>query len=447
MAGPEEHAGSSQSRWPSPLMAAGALDSVHILEDFLQEMNELDHQQQPSTGTLDGPKRQKREKEKTAEVAPQPQKKMKTGCMKGLTPRENPSWRRRKQELQSLREQTQVLETRVAFLQLQRTREMDARTDLPEGQKMWKVAALDERQRRQEAQDENTRMKSQLQTYIRISEALKTALTAAQAQCKDRSTNSAIVARSIRMQLGTGQRLQFASSSTFDMFESRVNARFLEIRAIFGELQHSVAWQDSEQVQIFRDNSDDSMASVRFTNTRMLPFDEGTISDVLWGIIALGGIPDKQSSRVTRRSKDVFALDCRYTVAQECGGSVTLDVHGVIKRFVTSEGLFFIVESSSEWLTNPVASGTVTHATQETGCFMVRGCAVVATSTTATPHACRIRSVLHLRPSEPTEQACRPPLDVNSRAMSEFVIPSFREIINTRHQFVENALLDSTRCH
>ncbi|RLN97806.1 hypothetical protein BBJ28_00008594 [Nothophytophthora sp. Chile5] len=371
----EEHASSSQSRWPSPLPAVGAPDCVHVLEDFLQEMDELDRQQQQTAGTLDGSKRQKEENE-VAEVAPQPQKKMKAGCMESPPPRKNPSWLRRKQELQSLREHTQALETRVAFLQLQRAREqlgINARADLSEGEKMWRVAALGEQQRLQEAQDQNTRLKGQLQTCIRISEALKTALATAQAPCKDRRTNSAIVARTLRVQLGTGQRLQFASSSTFDMFESRVNARFLEIGAIFGELQNSVSSQDSEQVQISRDNSDDSMASVKFTNTRLLPFDEGAISDVLWGIIELGGIPDKQSSRVTRRSKDVFALDCRYIVAQECGGSVTLDVHGVIKRFATSDGLFVIVESSSEWSTNPGASGTVTHATQETGCFMVRG--------------------------------------------------------------------------
>ncbi|RLN97802.1 hypothetical protein BBJ28_00008593, partial [Nothophytophthora sp. Chile5] len=321
---------------PSPLQVADALDSVAILETFLLEMNELDRQQQERTvADADGSKRQKREKEEMTEVTPQPQKKTKTGGVKDPTPRKNPSWRRRKQELQSLRQQTQAMETRAAFLQLQRRREqlrVDATANLSDGQKQWRSAAVGEQQRRHEAEDENRRLKVQLQTYVRVTGDLQTVLTAAQALHTAQRMSSSTIARSLRAQIGTAQRLQLGSSSMFDMLESRVNARFLQIGAILQELLQPMTAADNEEIRICREDDDGMSKSVKFTRERLLPFDEGTTSNVLWELIKLGRIPDEQCSRVTRRSEDVFALDTRNVVPLACGGTITLDVHCVIKR-------------------------------------------------------------------------------------------------------------------
>ncbi|RLN15089.1 hypothetical protein BBJ28_00019112, partial [Nothophytophthora sp. Chile5] len=276
---------------------ADALDIVAILEKFLLEMDELDRQQQE--WTADAGQASEWEEGEMTEVTPQPQKKTKTGGVKDPTPRKNPSWRRRKQELQSLRQQTQAMETRAAFLQLQRRREqlrVDATANLSDGQKQWRSAAVGEQQRRHEAEDENRRLKVQLQTYVRVTGDLQTVLTAAQALRTAQRMSSSTIARSLRAQIGTAQRLQLGSSSMFDMLESRVNARFLQIGAILQELLQPMTAADNEEIRICREDDDGMSESVKFTRERLLPFDEGATSDLVLELIEFGGMPDEQCS-------------------------------------------------------------------------------------------------------------------------------------------------------
>ncbi|RLN54641.1 hypothetical protein BBJ28_00016521 [Nothophytophthora sp. Chile5] len=446
----EENGAGGVSSRSSPLPGTDALDSVAILEAFLLEMNELDQQQQERKADVGQDSQHQEWEGEAAEVAPPPQKKTKTRGVKGPTPRKNLSWRRRKQELQSLREQTQAMETHVGYLQLREQLRVDAVANLSEEQKRWRAVAIGEKQQRQEAQGENTRLKVQVQSYLHKTQALQTVLTAAQAQRKDLIMNSVVMARSLQAQIETGNLLQRGCSNVFNMLESRVNARFLEIGAVFQELQLPMAAANSDQVQICRKGDGGISESVKFTRARLLPFDEGATSNLVWDLVELGGMPSGQRSLVTRPSKDMIALIYRHVVTLECGETVNLDVHVVTKRFESPLGLVVLAESSSEWSSPFEASTTWSHTTQETACFMVRGYSVEGATTTGdvTPRMCQVASVLRLQSSEPAdvESAGHFSMEASSCTTNKFLIPSVREIINMRYQFMENALFDSTRC-
>ncbi|EGZ08935.1 hypothetical protein PHYSODRAFT_524951 [Phytophthora sojae] len=210
------------------------------------------------------------------------------------------------------------------------------------------------------------------------------------------------VARALRTETGSGYTLRLANPRVFDMLEDRVNSRFRELGASLATDQQRLTAAASELVQVYYTNGDRRFGTVEFKRAQLLPFEETAISATIFSIVEVGGFPDGQDSRVIRRSEDAFAMDSRLTVCLDDGGTLNLNTHSVMKRFLTPTGIVMLLESISDWTADLQNSGcSWTHTTDEGGCF--------------------------------------------ARTINSVVIPSFRDIIQSRHQFVENALFDCIR--
>ncbi|KAG3199277.1 hypothetical protein PC128_g5401 [Phytophthora cactorum] len=361
--------------------------------------------------------------------------------MKAKKKRLSPSWLKRKRELEALREETEALEAHVEFLRIKRVPAEASSVNTFET--LEQKAALDrERPICQAALDENRFLKSRLQVYVNLSGQLRTVLTAAEQQKTQLMIMSITAARTLRIESGAGYQLRLASPRVFDMLEKRVNARFRELEASFSDIQQRVPSADTELIQIYSKNGDRDTGIVESKRAQLLPFQETAISAIVWSIVELGGFPDSQDSRVIRRSEDVYAVDSRLTVCLGNGESVSLNTHSVMKRFVVSTGTVLLLESNSNWASDFEDSGSWVHTTDEGGCFVISSYALNGSRDPG--DLSQLHSELTLKPSGPPENTSRYS-KAGPRTVHDVVIPSFREIIESRHQFVENALFDCLR--
>ncbi|KAG4057054.1 hypothetical protein PC123_g7905 [Phytophthora cactorum] len=335
--------------------------------------------------------------------------------MKAKKKRLSPSWLKRKRELEALREETEALEAHVEFLRIKRVPAEASSVNTFET--LEQKAALDrERQICQAALDENRFLKSRLQVYVNLSGQLRTVLTAAEQQKTQLMIMSITAARTLRIESGA--------------------------EASFSDIQQRVPSADTELIQIYSKNGDRDTGIVESKRAQLLPFQETAISAIVWSIVELGGFPDSQDSRVIRRSEDVYAVDSRLTVCLGNGESVSLNTHSVMKRFVVSTGTVLLLESNSNWASDFEDSGSWVHTTDEGGCFVISSYALNGSRDPG--DLSQLHSELTLKPSGPPENTSRYS-KAGPRTVHDVVIPSFREIIESRHQFVENALFDCLR--
>jgi hypothetical protein len=404
---------------------AFALSSDNILEAFLQDMSALD-QQQLSLPT---------ETKVSVPLLPKPANVVQAPVSTSNKKRRTPSWLKRKRELQALREQSEALETRVEFLRRERegAKETCAKETLE--QVKWQKAACDvEKQRCQDAQEENLSLKEQLQAYASLSGGVQAALATI---CR-----RVAAARTLRVEIGAGKNLRLASPGVFDMLERRLDAQFRALEAVgrFDELRPRMPSIDTDG---YYKSGDRSKGTVELKRVQLLPFEQNAISSTILSIVELGRFPGDQVSRVLKRSNDSYAMDSSLTVRLEDGeGSLTLDMHCVMKRFVTPNGSVLLMEARSDWTADVEPSRAWCHTTEEAGCFSVSKYAVEGSHETSAMS--QIQSTMTLRPREPSTVATRYPL-AGARTIIDVVIPSFREIVKSRHQCVENTLFDCLR--
>lgn len=123
-----------------------------ILEEFLDEMDPLDHLPTLKTDQMPKKKLRKRSVKPSSEAKVQTAKKP------------SPPWKRRKEELQGLRVEVKAMETQVAYLKLRHIHDklLDACVVTSEGAILWKATAIRERQLCQQAQQKNSEMKSKI---------------------------------------------------------------------------------------------------------------------------------------------------------------------------------------------------------------------------------------------------------------------------------------------
>ncbi|KAL3670805.1 hypothetical protein V7S43_003991 [Phytophthora oleae] len=142
----------------------GASDGV--LESFLHDMDALDNQQ--TKDPLVNPTRAvKRRRLDVSAILGEPKKKL-------------PSWLKRKQELESLRQQTQAMETRVAYLEMKKS---PATGGLNAFERFkLQFFAFEEKQKCIAAQSENEKLKAQLLLYAKQYEVFQEAMTRAALQ-------------------------------------------------------------------------------------------------------------------------------------------------------------------------------------------------------------------------------------------------------------------------
>jgi hypothetical protein len=396
-------------------------ESDVVLSEFLREMDELDRLQGSAPAIDKEPESKKAELPKPLSPHHASQAASRTLPRK----RRNASWLRRKQELAALRSESAALETHIGSLIMQRShRALQKRSRaLTEQQEAWKTVAAIARQERRKTQEENARLKTELQIYTNATEMLHAQALEADSWRKSLLSSEPAFANAVRIGMITSRRLQFDNRGVFDMLESKVVARLVELGTIANEAHEPLEKGTSERVQICRGGGQDSAASVEF----------------IWEIMELGGLLADRQFRAVRRSDNVVEMASRFTVPPDRtnSSSVSVDAYAVAKRFVVPAGLVILIESRSQWSVTPThpKAGAWTHTTEEGGW-------VVVSSHDATPKACQLRMTMTLRPDGDSRNRSRSTL---TGAVGDVVIPSFREIMSSHHQSVENVLLDSSR--
>ncbi|GMF43649.1 unnamed protein product [Phytophthora fragariaefolia] len=427
----------------TPCSLTNAFESEFVLADFLHEMDELDRQQ----GSCGGLKQQqelasnvgpKLKKAKTVPTLTESQLASKVQPRK----RRSTSWLRRKQELNALRSESEALETRVAVLQSQQLCQPQP-TILREDQEMWKSVAAIAKRECQAAQNENARLSNEIEMNTRALGSLHSQIVQANSRQQGLLDSNYGFMNAVRVGIIMSRHLNFENSTIFSMLESKVNARSNELGMIVCEAFLPIKDGASEQIQICREEGEAAAATVEYKHSRLLPFEQDTTANTIWDIIELGGLVTSQHCHVTKQSQNLVEMASRFTVPLERAGhsTVSVDVHAVAKHFDASSGMVVLVESHSEWsISHPTAS-TWKQTTEEAGWVVVNEHPLQVNGTQS---ACQLRTTMKLTPDvSGASSGSKAPTSFTG-CVSDIVIPSFREIMSSHHQSVENFLLDTS---
>ncbi|KAG7393811.1 hypothetical protein PHYBOEH_005994 [Phytophthora boehmeriae] len=376
-----------------------------ILHNFLQEMVELDRQP-----AVESPTATKRQLEEPTTPSPTQHQ-----TMEGR--------KRHKQELQTLKSEAETLENYVQFLKRGHQNQV----------------GLSTQRSLQETQERNSQLKDQVHSCVHISDALQTVLSAAERLRNEQLNRNSIASRALRVEMRLSQQQQWADATTagvFDLLEASVIARVGKMKSLVAaEMSHPVLKTDNEEIQICR--KDESRPTVEFRSTRVLPFNVETVSHVCWHGCAMsraGGV------RVAMRSEGVVSTDMSMPVPLESGEVVEIRVLCVIKRFILDGSFVVIAESLTEWPAHLVASGAWSKATRESGWGIVHRYPTPSQRSTTSASVSRFLLHMSCMPTGTDVEGARKLL--NSPAVSNVVIPSFRRLIHNRQQNVDNLLLD-----
>ncbi|KAL3670797.1 hypothetical protein V7S43_003983 [Phytophthora oleae] len=415
-------------------------DSEFVLSEFLHEMDELERLQTPKQNES------KRQRGPEIEIKPELKRIKPSEQQVSAKPpprkRRSTSWFRRKQELQALRCESEVLETQVTFLQLQSEHKAAQPVlETPtEDQEMWKSVAAIARGECQNSQNENARLKNELQTCAWAFEKLHTQLIQANSQREKQLSSKASFGNAVRVGIIMSRSLHPGINGVFDMLEGKLKARFFELDVIVRAAYESALEGATEHVRICRKDGRDAAAAVEFKHARLLPFAQDTTADTIWEIIKLGGVVSDKHFRVTRCSNDMVGMSSRFTIPLDRSNSnmVNVDVHAVAKRLAVPIGMVVFIEACSEWSVDHPTSATWKQTTEEEGYLVVNE--LPNQSDDATPHTCHLQTNMKLRPN-----GCGGARPTFTGNIGDIVIPSFRDILSSHHQSVENFLLDSSR--
>ncbi|KAE8993786.1 hypothetical protein PR001_g20579 [Phytophthora rubi] len=429
----------------APYPALDTFESEFVLADFLHEMDELDHVQGVESKCGDF----KRQHGTTVEAEPELKKAKISPTMPQVTPKVQPrkrrstSWLRRKQELTALRSESEALETHVTFLKIQQTAKLcqPQPAVLTADQEMWKSVAAIARQECQVAQNENARLKNELEMYTRASNTLQLQTVQANLQQQELLDSKSGFVNAVRVGIVMSRHLNIENSDIFNRLESRMGARLHELDTVIREALQPIKGGISEQIQICRENGMEATAAVEYKHARLLPFGQNVTANTIWEIIELGGLTTSQHFHVTKQSQDVVGMASRFTIPLDRASSstVSVDVHAVVKRFLAPAGMVVLVESHSEWSMNHPTAPAWKQTTEEAGWVVVNGHPLQADGI---QRACQLRTTMKLVPE--TSSSSKAPTTFTG-CVGDVVIPSFREIMSSHHQSIENFLLDSSR--
>ncbi|KAG7377586.1 hypothetical protein PHYBOEH_000785 [Phytophthora boehmeriae] len=236
----------------------------------------------------------------------------------------NPSWLKRKSELQELRQETRELENQVAILRLKRVAEQVLQSpETDDKYRQWRTE-------HQAALDENVALKSKLRVVLKVSKALRNALDGARQQREELLEAT----RALRAELGARRDVDLGKATAFDMLEGRVDVRFQEVQDSFVGMPVLTTLPGQENVNVSYRNGGRHMQAMNYRRSQLLPFEGDTISCAIWTSVKNGGFPDDPNTRVTKRSADAYANASRLTVSLE-GGTIVINMHCVFKRFAS----------------------------------------------------------------------------------------------------------------
>ncbi|POM81733.1 Hypothetical protein PHPALM_250 [Phytophthora palmivora] len=323
-----------------------------------------------------------------------------------------------------------ALETRVTFLKLRRTQMtlMNAGVGLSEEQKRWRDAATREKQSCQASRDENKLLNDKLESCIRTCNDLRTVLSVVDIKQRNLIVANAFAAKTLR----TEKRLQLSSTALLSL-ENRINERHCELEYYFNHIQSTIPGRDVDQVTVHREGVEGTSATLEFKRKRLIPFNADITSREIWNTMHLGVFPADHSLQVSKCSDDTLASQGCETHPLECGGTVDLRVTCLMKRVVIPGGCVMLIESTTEWRARPVQAKAWSHVTTDSGWALVR-------PNGPRPDTCQLQFAIRLRTEDPDEQNA---VTLLTPTVSDVVVHFFSDLLNTRQQLVENALLDS----
>ncbi|KAG7381198.1 hypothetical protein PHYBOEH_011119 [Phytophthora boehmeriae] len=392
----------------------GARNDVlaEVLELFLQDMKELDCLQSVAATEFDQASQQGQEEDRRT-----PKHRTKGSR----------TWLRRKEELVQLRQQTHEMESHVALLQSLRAakrRELGLAPESAEELQL-RMLALIERKRHQAAQLQNLDLKAQLQSHLQI-------LAALQAQVVSASFHKQSTGLDCMPPL-----FQVNSPKTISMLENRLERRTLELETILNDLHLAPTTMDAIRVQVY--NGEGNSASVMQCNyAQVYPFNRAVTFNAAWSVAEEDGIPQKLHFRVVKESQNVSIVDSRFVFQ---GGSITVDILSIRKRFVIPGGSVLLSESISEWSGIQEGSNLWRNTTHESVYVVARDYPDYRKS--YRKPACQVNAVVR---SEADQNGTFS--DARTSALnptSDILLPSFHELIESQLQVLENMLMDSAR--
>ncbi|KAK1935567.1 hypothetical protein P3T76_010262 [Phytophthora citrophthora] len=344
----------------------------------------------------------------------------------------NPTWKRRKEELQCLRKEVFDLEGYLRALQIKRLHDKlldECFGHSPELQK-WKTTALSERKKRQMTDDENKRLKRKLTKCEENYKALQSTLTQASVD-----QNIFQSPRSLLVKID----FKLSSPIKFTALKVRLDARSQEVLTIFSTSRVDPVMRDSNEIRILREGLDDSTATIEFKDTQLLPFSANKTSSIAWDVmLKLGAFPSNESARVCGLSGELLASEAHFTHPLKCGGSVEVRACCLMKPIAIPGGFMVMAEGFTEWLASPSNFAKWTHVTQDSGWAIVYpGTEGVSSEMCQTQIMAQMRSA-----TADHEQVATLPL-LNDK-VSDAVVSFTQRIMKERRQLLDNALLDST---
>lgn len=167
-----------------------------------------------------------------------------------------------------------------------------------------KADALVSKRRREAAEDENKRLKKQVQGCLKQCEAFRTTLSSADIQTSTLVHSAMAPSTALRVELVAGRSLRFGDSSVLDMHERRLDARAFELSDAFNKM----TLENSTDGQFDTQFLNDQIGAIQLSRVELVPFERQVRSSAMWAIVGAGEFPKGEHSRAARRSKNAFAV-------------------------------------------------------------------------------------------------------------------------------------------
>ncbi|ETP39379.1 hypothetical protein F442_13166 [Phytophthora nicotianae P10297] len=230
-----------------------------------------------------------------------------------------------------------------------------------------------------------------------------------------------------------------AGPTMFNLLENRLNKRIQDIRDVYMVSRASEVRTDFDQIQVHRGGEVPGATALELKRIHLLPFTTNVASKSVWDVMKLGVISSERCARVSIRSEDLLTSQGCFTHELDDVGRVDVRICCLMKRIEGPEGCTVLIESITEWVARLSNLREWKHMTRDSGWVAVRPVA-------STAQLCQLKLEMRLQTNESvkvsTTQSKRDSL-LLARGVSDVMVASVRNVLNSRHQLIDNALLDT----
>ncbi|TYZ58213.1 hypothetical protein PybrP1_006441 [[Pythium] brassicae (nom. inval.)] len=326
-----------------------------------------------------------------------------------------------KEELLQLREQALAMEAQLQNLQSARATAHAPKLKASSVEtQLWERCAVVERRAKHAVEGENARLRDIASKELKVSFEIEKLLV------KCYASAAAFVPFGKNAELA----LEARDLALYEMLEGNADARFRAIASAKFEFAAPVmAHASSHESRIVLTGNQET--GVEFTRSQLFPFDSESVNEVSWNTIVKDD-HNMFTAKHVRHLGDMIAIHARITVRREGEDDIHLDAHNVIKRFRQKKRVTITWEGMSQWTI--AGSKALILPTRETGWGVlepVAGAAQVTQSQFCSAFVSTKAQGVAMAPSE-------------ANLLRDLIIPSIEQLMVSRHQLMENALLDAS---